>query len=74
VLAVLAGLVRGGRNDVWVAGFAAAFAAVLALAVQTDVIGDPWIAYCMWSLGGALMPRTRPNERLARADAPAVAS
>jgi hypothetical protein len=74
VLAVLAGLVRAGRNDVWVAGFAAAFAAVLALAVQTDVIGDPWIAYCMWSLGGALMPRTRPNERLARADAPAVAS
>jgi hypothetical protein len=74
VLAVLIGLVRAGRNDVWAAGFAAAFAAVLALAVQTDVIGDPWIAYCMWSLGGALMLRTRPKEGLARADAPAVAS
>jgi hypothetical protein len=74
VLALLTGLVRAGRNDVWAAGFAAAFAAVLALAVQTDVIGDPWIAYCMWTLGGALMLRPRPNERLARADAPAVAS
>jgi hypothetical protein len=73
-LAVLVGLVRAGRIDLWVAGFAAAFAAVLALAVQTDVIGDPWIAYCIWSLGGALMLRTRPNERLAGADAPAVAS
>jgi hypothetical protein len=73
-LAVLAGLVRAGRADIWVAGVAAAFAAVLALAVQTDVIGDPWIAYCLWSLGGALLVRTRPEERLARADAPAVAS
>ena len=73
-LAVLVGLVRAGRNDAWRAGFAAAFAAVLALAVQTDVIGDPWVAYCVWGLGGALLLRTRPQERLARADAPAVAS
>ncbi len=73
-LALLAGLVRAGRTDAWAAGAAAAFAAVLALAVQTDVIGDPWIAYCVWGLGGALLVRTRPQERLARADAPAVAS
>jgi O-antigen ligase/polysaccharide polymerase Wzy-like membrane protein len=73
-LAVLAALVRAGRGAAWVAGFAAAFGAVLALAVQTDVIGDPWIAYCIWGLGGALLLRTRPQERLARADAPAVAS
>jgi hypothetical protein len=27
------------------------------LAVQTDVIGDPWMAYCLWSFAGiALMP------------------
>jgi O-Antigen ligase len=73
-LALLAGLVRGARGDPWTAGVAAAFAAVLALAVQTDVIGDPWVAYCIWGLGGALLVRARPQERLAHADAPAVAS
>jgi hypothetical protein len=73
-LAVLAGLARSARDDPWAAGMAAAFAAVLALAVQTDVIGDPWVAYCVWGLGGALLSRTRPQERLARADLPAVAS
>jgi hypothetical protein len=51
-LAVLVGLVRAG-----VAGVAAAFVAVLALAVQTDVIGDPWVAYCVWALAGALCAR-----------------
>jgi hypothetical protein len=44
---------------------AAAFAAVAALAVQTDVIGDPWIAYCVWGLAGAGILKTRPQERLA---------
>jgi hypothetical protein len=73
-LALLAGLVRAGREDPWAAGLAAAFAAVLALAVQTDVIGDPWLAYCVWGLGGALLARTRPQERLARADATVIAS
>ena len=34
---------------------AIAFAAVLALAIQTDVIGDPWVAYCVWALAGALV-------------------
>jgi hypothetical protein len=72
--ALLVGLVRAGRADAWAAGVAAAFAAVLALAVQTDVIGDPWVAYCVWGLGGALLLRTRPQERLARADSPAVVS
>jgi hypothetical protein len=37
---------------------AAAFAAILALAVQTDVIGDPWVAYCMWCLVGASVPKS----------------
>jgi hypothetical protein len=36
----------------------AAFAAILALAVQTDVIGDPWVAYCMWALAGAAVPKS----------------
>ena len=66
-LAVLAGLVRKRE-----ARMAAAFAAILALAVQTDVIGDPWVAYCVWLLAGALL--TRPQERLAARSAPAVAS
>ncbi|HEY8316574.1 MAG TPA: O-antigen ligase family protein [Gaiellaceae bacterium] len=66
-LTILTGLVR--RRE---ARMAAAFAAILALAVQTDVIGDPWVAYCVWALAGALL--TRPQERLAPAGAPAVAS
>ncbi len=44
-----------GPDDRWAAALAAAFAAILALAMQTDVIGDPWIAYCLWVLGGALV-------------------
>jgi hypothetical protein len=65
--AVLIGLARKRE-----ARMAAAFAAILALAVQTDVIGDPWVAYCVWALAGALL--TRPQERLAPARATAVAS
>ncbi|MGI8422372.1 MAG: O-antigen ligase family protein, partial [Gaiellaceae bacterium] len=52
-LAVLVGLVRSRA-----AGAAAAFAAVLVLAVQTDVLGDPWIAYCVWALAGGLLVPT----------------
>jgi hypothetical protein len=37
---------------------AAAFAAILALAIQTDVIGDPWVAYCVWGLVGASVPKS----------------
>jgi len=73
-LALLAGLARAGRSDPWAAGLAAAFAAVLALAVQTDVIGDPWVAYCVWGLAGALTLRARPQERLATSEVPVVAS
>jgi O-Antigen ligase len=54
-VALLVGLVRAGRRDPWAAALAGAFAAILVLAVQTDVIGDPWVAYCVWLLGGALM-------------------
>jgi len=73
-LAVLAGLVRGARDEPWISGVAAAFVAVLALAVQTDVIGDPWVAYCVWGLGGALAARTRLEERLAGAGTRVVPS
>ncbi len=36
---------------------AVTLAATLALAVQTDVIGDPWIAYVVWSLAGLAVAR-----------------
>jgi hypothetical protein len=62
-LALFLGLVRAGAFR-----GAAAFAAVLALAVQTDVIGDPWVAYCVWGLAGMALLKTRPQEPLA--DAP----
>jgi O-antigen ligase len=52
-LALLAALLRAARSSVFAAALAAAFAAILALAIQTDVIGDPWIAYCVWALAGA---------------------
>ena len=73
-LALLTGLLRAGRDEPWAAGMAAAFAAILVLAIQTDVIGDPWVAYCVWGLVGALVMRTRPDERLAGPDARVVPS
>ena len=57
-LAIFVGLVAAARHTRWWAasGIAAAFAAALVLAVQTDVIGDPWMAYCLWACAGiALM-------------------
>jgi O-antigen ligase len=59
-LALLWGLVRRGR-----AGTAAAFAAVLALAVQTDVLGTPWLAYVVWLLAGARLRDEPRDTRLA---------
>jgi hypothetical protein len=53
-LVIFAGLVVTARRTRWwaSAGVAAAFGAALVLAVQTDVIGDPWMAYCLWGLTG----------------------
>ena len=72
-IALLVALLRAGRQDRWAGAIAAAFAAILALAIQTDVIGDPWVAYCVWGIGGSLaLVGTRParaglEERLAPA-------
>jgi hypothetical protein len=33
----------------------AALVAVFFLALQTDVLGVPWLAYVLWSLGGAVI-------------------
>ena len=74
-LALLAGLVRVARRrdeaTSWAAaGVAASLAAVLALAVQTDAVGVPWLAFCLWWLGGALVV---PAAASLRAPAPARA-
>jgi hypothetical protein len=39
----------------WIGG---AFVAVLALALQTDVIGVPWVTYVLWALAGTAVFRT----------------
>jgi hypothetical protein len=61
--ALFVGLVFSGWNgDRAAAGVAAALAAVLALAVQTDAIGVPWLAYCLWWVAGALVITERRRQ------------
>jgi O-antigen ligase len=68
-LALLAGLVRrawtesSGALRFAAAGVAAALAAILLIAVQTDAYGIPWLGYCLWWLAGSLAPnfRRRPE-------------
>jgi O-Antigen ligase len=58
--ALLAALFRTAwAGDRAAAGVAAALAATLALAVQTDAIGVPWLSYALWWLGGALVTTRR---------------
>jgi O-antigen ligase len=38
-------------------------AAALALSVQTDVIGDPWMAYVVWGLAGLALASRAENGR-----------
>ena len=60
-------LVRGARSSRGslrkaAAAVGAGAAAVLALALQTDVLGVPWLAYVVWCLAGGLvsaLPRRR---------------
>ncbi len=70
-LSLLAALVLTARRTRWwaAAGIAAAFGAALVLAVQTDVIGDPWMGYCLWSLAGlavAPVALAKDDDRSAR--------
>ena len=74
-LAIFVALVMMARRTSWwaAAGIAAAFGAALVLAVQTDVIGDPWMAYCLWALAGialAPVPLTADGDRSARGHRP----
>jgi hypothetical protein len=63
--ALLASLVRRAWSAtdetlLWAAaGVAAALAAILAVALQTDAYGVPWLGYCLWWLCGSLV--TRPE-------------
>ena len=52
-LVLLRGALRG------VAWIGAAFAAVLFLGLQTDIIGVPWIAVVVWALAGDALRRQR---------------
>jgi O-Antigen ligase len=57
---LLVGLLRAARRGPpllqWAAaGLAAALAAVLALGLQTDAFGVPWLAYTVWCLAGSLL-------------------
>lgn len=60
-LALLAGLARAGwSGDPRAAAVAAALAAILAVAVQTDAYGVPWLGYCLWwGAGAVLVPLAR---------------
>jgi hypothetical protein len=67
-LALLLALARAGRHEWGAAATCASLAAVLALAIQTDAYGVPWLGYVVWSLGGALVGSpallTRSEDRL----------
>ncbi|HEY6607024.1 MAG TPA: O-antigen ligase family protein [Gaiellaceae bacterium] len=74
-LAIVIALILSALRTAWwfVIGVASLFAAVLVLAVQTDVIGDPWVGYCVWALAGiALTPLAFAGhgDRSARGDRP----
>jgi hypothetical protein len=51
---LLAALARTARVDWAAAGVGASLATVLALAIQTDAYGVPWLGFVLWWLGGAL--------------------
>jgi hypothetical protein len=76
-LLVLLELLRRARRDDEraAAGLAAAFACVLALGLQTDAYGVPWLAYCLWAAaGGVIRPTplelTRASDGRVREDEP----
>jgi hypothetical protein len=62
VLGMLIGLVRSRHPCA--PAFAAAFAAILVIAVQTDVLGVPWVVYSVWGIGAALLSAQPSRARL----------
>ncbi|MDQ5821713.1 MAG: hypothetical protein M3540_09745, partial [Actinomycetota bacterium] len=61
-LALLQALLRRAFAGVRAAAaVGASLAAVLALAVQTDVLGVPWLALCLWWVAGSLFSDQNPS-------------
>jgi hypothetical protein len=61
-LALLQGLLRRARErELAVAAVVASLVAVLALGIQTDVIGVPWLALCLWWIAGSLLTPPSPT-------------
>jgi hypothetical protein len=57
-LALLVALLgKAWRGDRFAAAVFAALAAILALGIQTDAFGVPWLANCLWWLAGAALSR-----------------
>lgn len=54
---------KAWTGDRAAAAITAAFAAVLALGIQTDAIGVPWLAYCLFWLTGSALTRRRDQWR-----------
>ena len=51
---------RDGGDRQWaLAGCTAALALMLALAIQTDVLGVLWLAFGLWWVAGALLAEPR---------------
>jgi hypothetical protein len=75
-LGLLITLTRRALSDprhAWaVAAVAASLAAVLALAVQTDTLGVPWLAICVWWLSGAFVSPAPAVARAPEVTRPAV--
>ena len=59
------------RRLAWLPWLAATFAAVLALGLQTDVIGIPWLAVVVWALAGDAASRSSCRARSPEPEAPA---
>jgi hypothetical protein len=61
--ALLVAVARRGLQSAPAAWLAASLATVLAIGLQTDVLGVPWLAYCLWALAGSaagLQPEAEP--------------
>ena len=74
-LALLWGLIRSARITPAAGAVAAALAAILAVAIQTDAYGVPWLGYCLWWACGALLaPEVRQVRAESRAAGEAVSA
>lgn len=70
----LIAVARTRGPDAWAAaGIAAVLAAVLVVAVQTDILGVPWLTFCVWLLAGSLVAPVEVRAPAAASARPALA-